>query len=73
MTKTTTKIDMKHKGTRNTRRIPLPALARRHERQNETAAQIILSEPGKHSAFMVTWAERFQQRRAEEQREVAAR
>ena len=40
---------------------------------NRVAAEVILSSPEKHPAFMLSWARRFQQRRAAEQREVAAR
>ena len=64
-------IGMKRKpGARNKRRIPLRAIARKFDRQNETAARIILSEPERHTQFQLDWARRFLARRAEEAKQL---
>ena len=59
-------VGMKRKapGTRNTRRIPLHALSRKYDRQNDIAAAVILDNPEKHSRFQVDWAARYTARRS---------
>ena len=39
---------------------------RRYDRTNSIATEVILGSPEKHPAFMVDWARRFVERRAEE-------
>ncbi len=56
----------KAKRTQNTRRIPLRALTRKYDRQNDVAAAVILGNPDRHSRFQVEWATRYTARRSAE-------
>ena len=53
----------------NQKPIPLRALTRKYDRQNDIAAAVILDNPEKHSRFQVDWARRYTARRASERRE----
>ena len=50
-------------------RPPSKSKAAQYNRDNATAAAVILSAPQRHSRFQVNWAKAFTQRRAEESRE----
>ena len=47
-------------------------LMRRYNEQNEQAAEIILSDPERHSRFQIDWARRYTARREQENREAVS-